>query len=118
MNDNDIIEALETCVNLNCYIDGCPFMFGECGAETSTEECLFKMIKCAFGLVKRYRAEIERLQKHNTDMARKHYNDGIKEFVERLEKDFPSLFAGQHPCVLSEIDFLVKEMTEGKDGNV
>ena len=39
--------------------------------------------------VNRQKAEIERLQKHNTEYARKHYNDGraeaITEFAERLK---------------------------------
>lgn len=54
------------------------------------------------------KAEIERLQKHNTEFARKHYSDGyneaVKKFAERL-KEYG------HP-IHSLVDKLVKEMTE------
>lgn len=74
------------------------------------------------------KAEIERLtvnmnafglgmkrEKERADTARA---EAIKEFWDRLQKDFPNLFAGQHPCVLSEIDFLVKEPAEEQNGNL
>ena len=58
------------------------------------------------------KAEIERLQKHNTEMARRHYTDGIKEFAERL-KLYLFLEHGDLSVVsVEDIDSLVKEMTE------
>ena len=59
-------------------------------------------------IINRQKAEIERLQKHNTEFARKHYSDGyneaVKKFAERL-KEYG------HP-IHSLVDKLVKEMTE------
>lgn len=59
-------------------------------------------------------AEIERLQKYNTDVAFKHYNDGIKEFAERLKSDLGRI--PQHQFTRSQVEWsintFVKEMTE------
>ena len=66
--------------------------------------------------IKRQKAEIERQQKYNTNVAFKHYNDAIKEFAERLKDkvDDPRTFGGYSVDILMDrIDSLVKEMTEG-----
>lgn len=59
-------------------------------------------------IINRQKAEIERLQKHNTEFARKHYsddyNEAFKKFEERL-KEYG------HP-IHSLVDNLVKEMME------
>ena len=63
-------------------------------------------------------AKIERLQKYNTDVAFKHYNDGIKEFAERLKANMSNIARMEYGgniyfCVGYDlIDNLVKEMTE------
>lgn len=78
------------------------------------------------------RAEIERLQKYNTDIAFKHYNDGIKEFAERLKERFFNYYEGLNEntsknnyhgetlmfyevadMIENCIENLVEEMTEG-----
>lgn len=133
MNDNDIIKALETCVNHSCYIDGCPFMFDECGADSRIEECLFKMIKCAFGLAKRQRAEIERLNHIRAELSKEIAALREKsEFLERVEAmriEAEELF-WEREEVLAQSDkerqeseaferlMQIAEMTEGEDGNV
>jgi DNA repair exonuclease SbcCD ATPase subunit len=65
--------------------------------------------------IKGFKTEIERLKKHNTEYARKHYNDGraeaIKEFAERLKEHLKG--NGGLFCVTTmnaQIDNLVKEM--------
>ena len=117
MTDNEIIKALK------CL----------CGDEIPCKDCAYKSdtFACrrmnaidALDLIKRQQAEIERLQKYNTEVAYKHYNDGIKEFAERLkEKIAKSVYNYWNTTangyylaedVPDEIDNLVKEMTEGK----
>lgn len=72
---NDIKKALECCIFCEC--DDCPH-----DEETACKENLNQE---AFNLIAQYEAEIERLQKHNTVVAHKHYNDGIKDFWELLQ---------------------------------
>ncbi len=107
MTDIDIVKALMCCKDADCL--SCPrwteeWYSGQCN----------DFLQDVLDLINRQKAEIERLKKHNTDMARKHYNDGIKEFAERLKE---SAFAfGREHCeeavTVLEIDNLVKEMTE------
>ena len=88
MTDNEIIKALECCTR-GRMIGGkipctdCPY--DKFNAEYNIA-CSPRLMKDAFDLINRQKAEIERLQKHNTKMARKHYCDGIKEFAERLKE--------------------------------
>lgn len=120
-NDNDIIKALEICANGGwCYRDGCPLAYKEYESEDEYERCVNDLLEHALGLVKRYRAEIERLQKYNTDVSRKHYNDGIKDFAEKLKKrlklrteyDEGGWSVDWYTVTEEDIDSLVKEMTE------
>lgn len=111
MTDNEIIKALK------CL----------CGDEIPCKDCAYKSdaFSCrrmtaidTLDLINRQQAEIERLQKYNTEVAYKHYNDGIndgiKEFANRL-KDKSLTKWDYHDAVdIAEIDNLVKEMTEGK----
>ena len=66
---------------------------------------------------RKQKAEIERLQKYNTDVAFKHYNDGVKEFAERLKKKqfcFGTLRGGKlvsrYAVDVSDIDKAYEEM--------
>ena len=85
MTDNDIIKALEICGKGIMFskhdCKKCPY-YTELNCETKCKQN-------ALDLINRQKAEIERLQKHNTEYARKHYNDGraeaITEFAERLK---------------------------------
>ena len=77
--DEEVIKALEICaintVSREGYFtyQGIPLRY---------------LCEDALDLINRQRAEIERLEKHNTEYARKHYQDGraeaIKEFADRL----------------------------------
>lgn len=68
--------------------------------------------------IKRLEVEINRLQDHNLRMARKHYDDGVREVVERMKE-----LSAWHSCeecnfeyvYVDDIDYLVKEMTEETD---
>ena len=112
MTDNEIMIALRRC------------------AEHGKEYFRQTIAALAWDLMYRQKAEIERLQKHNTEMARKHYQDGrteaVKEFAERLIEDRLGFVAlenvtdeyaeGYHDalcCVEEQVDNLVKEFTEG-----
>lgn len=105
MTDNEIIKALKCCSStsiLDCA--DCPYWGTRrsCGVK--------QMKKDALNLINRQKAEIERLQKYNTDVTFKHYNDGIKEFAERLKaNDFFANFTYKGEAGLI-IDNLVKEM--------
>ena len=57
-------------------------------SENKENDHTYLALKAALDLINRQKAEIERLEKHNTEYARKHYQDGraeaIKEFADRL----------------------------------
>lgn len=108
MTDNDIIKALEQEIRLTEYVD------------SDYADVKLEIIKSSLDLINRQRAEIERLKKYNIDVAYKHYNDGIKEFAERLKENITKSIDnywnnnanGYYLAedVLDEINILVKEM--------
>lgn len=114
MTDNDIIKALKCCGIINdckgCYFD----------THESEDICAREIVKNAFDLINRQLEEIERLKKYNIEVAHKNYNDGIKEFAERLKENITKSINnywnnnanGYYLAedVLDEIDILVKEM--------
>ena len=107
MEDNEIIKALENEIHLVEYVDG-----------FSADNVSLELLQNSLELINRQQTEIERLKKYNTEVAYKHYNDGIndgiKEFANRL-KDKSLTKWDYHDAVdIAEIDNLVKEMTEGK----
>lgn len=107
MTDNEIIKALECCSSDDANCDDCPAN-KYC---TNDDFCLTGAI---LDLIKRQQAEIERLKRYNTDVAYKHYNDGIKEFAERLKKRLDrkyTIYGREY--VLRHMRELIKEMTEG-----
>ena len=81
MTDNEIIKALECCShrngNLQCEL---------CPAYSIAQMCMEDLMSDALDLINRQKAAIERLQKHNLVVARKHYDDGIKEFAEKVNE--------------------------------
>ena len=68
------------------------------------------------------RAEIARLQKYNTDVAFKHYNDGIKEFARKFKlkmlHNHELISYTAYRLVLSLVDILTAEMTGGNNENI
>jgi hypothetical protein len=60
------------------------------------------------------RAEIERLQKYNTNVAFKHHRDGMKEFAERLKKE-ALIDSGYEVLPIGTIDRLLAEMESERE---
>lgn len=104
MTDKDIIKTLECCIKHECTSCSLNKMF--CSDTVA--------IEYALELINRQQAEIERLKKHNTEVAYKHYNDGIKEFAERLKDKSLTKWDYHEAVDVEEIDNLVKEMV-GED---
>lgn len=103
---DEIVEALVRCDRSQC--EKCPFR--------RDMDCLSNLRLEALGLIDLQRQEIERLQKHNTAVAHKHYNDGkrdgIKEFAEKLKSAL--LAGGIYPAFMKNtINKVEQEMTEG-----
>lgn len=73
------------------------------------------------GKVVDHMAEIERLQKHNTEMAFKHHRDGAKEFAERLKQKayLDDGVTGFQDLIIdaADIDNLLKELDGKENGN-
>lgn len=125
MTDNEIIKALECCKTVNTSdCNNCPYrhvlddtVYSNCCGTLMTDalsliNCQKAEISVKRKLLEKAEAEIERLQKHNTEMARKQYQDGkteaIKEFAERLH----DLICPDWAKIHEQIDNLVKEFTE------
>ena len=67
MTDNEIIKALECCINedndfMVCGNKGCAFMECKMGKD---RECQYYMMKSVLDLINRQKAEIERLQERD-----------------------------------------------------
>ena len=105
MTDNEIVKALECCIASITDCRNCPYYIvgdGDCVNKTKAD---------VIDLVKRQYEEIERLTKYNTDVAYKHYNDGVKDFAKRIISyiDVGHLCS---PTMLRWSDLSVKEMVE------
>ena len=80
MTDNEIIKALECCINDDC--DNCPDTFGNCEHNA---------MRNALDLINRQKADIGRLQKINdsfTDIGKLYSEvkaEVVKEFADRLK---------------------------------
>lgn len=105
MTDNEIIQALKCCQSSVASCEECP-MYVE-GVICHG----YELNKKALDLITSQQAEIERLKKYNTEVAYKHYNDGIKEFADRVKMAFYYEFDELIPSIMADtIDSLVKEM--------
>ena len=108
MTDEQIIEALEYCVSTKSC-EECPIC--------NTDNCGFVLMRNAFDLIERQRAEIEDLREiiftDRTEAIKKLKAEAIKEFAERLKKrlDRKHTIYGRE-YVLRHLRELVKEMTE------
>lgn len=74
------------------------------------------VIDDAIECINRQQAEIERLTKYNTDVAYKHYNDGIKEFADKLKAMLAKYDMYGTLYIVEDIDNLVKEMVGADNG--
>ena len=82
MTDNEIIKALECCIADKCM--ECPLR-----KIPKVKGCMNRL-SFALDLINRQKAEIERLQKHNTIVAEKHFKDGIKYLAEKIYQEIGS----------------------------
>jgi hypothetical protein len=110
MTDNDIIKALELCIDDECRCGECPY-FGiasdgvSCGKEHGID---------MLNLINRQKAEIERLRYNLKAVLdeRADHSEAIKEFAKRLNENCYRNGYGEGIIFDYEIDNLVKEMTE------
>ncbi len=76
MTDNDIIKAMECCLNKTIHdysCESCPLKESECMGG-------WVLMKAAFDLINRQKAEIERLQHIRAELSRE--NDSLKVDIE------------------------------------
>ena len=117
MTDNDIVKALECCVegtSTACF--ECPFRL------TPYTACKTLAEKQAIDLINRQKEEIERLKKYYfTHDYHECHNEAIKEFAERLKESAidADVYSGyrkelfEKAVTVIEIDRILQEMTEG-----
>lgn len=133
MTDNEIIKVLECCWK-NYKEDTCKYCVGGCPASScdlteDEDDCMDVLYRRTINLINRQKAKIERLQKYHDDMESAIYSfkedwakvkflkkqiksEAIKEFAERVVALIYE--AGDvNPLSESQIDNLVKEMTDG-----
>lgn len=121
--DEEVIKALECCLLSNSCASHCPYDDG----KDDCIECTSMLANDALDLIKRQKAEIERLKKSNdvlrednsilaTEYAKKVRAEAIKEFAERLKHiiGFDDLVPTDCVMLFPYIDNLAEEMTEGK----
>ena len=113
--DEEIIKALDTCADESEDCANCPF-------RTDIESCN-DLIKISLAIIKRQRAEIERLKgwenllkaESHAPIKAKARAEAIKEFAERLKEKsypFPCAIGVENAVTIRAINDLVKEMTQ------
>ena len=114
MTDNEIIKALECCIaKENCEVISCE----KCPLEKQYE-CMDIMFHQTLNLINRQKAEIESLKHRKTELQIRNQelqhekSEAIKEFAEQVK----ALFIPEDD-VRTEIDNLVKEMTEENEND-
>jgi len=102
ITDKEFVRILKYCntIKTEQHCNTCPFY--------EYEKCTTVLLDGAADLIKYKDAEIERLQKYNTEVAFKHYNDGVKEFAEKVKEETYHYYD-------SDIDELAKEMRAQKN---
>lgn len=113
MTDNEIIKALECCINDDCNI--CPETFGNCELT---------VMRNALDLIKRQQAENERLEYSAKEWEKqaKYFftkmqaitKENIKEFVERAGKELEKI--PQHHFCLLAVEETMKKVKEEMTG--
>lgn len=102
MTDNDVIKALECCVNADC--ENCP---SKTICDSDTERLVVKV----FDLINRQKAEIERLKQECSVEV----NKTLMEFADRLKIRLERKYTTYgREYVLRHLRELVKEFTEGE----
>ena len=109
MTDEQIIKALECCATDDgddCF--QCPY--GNIVYKPGNGGCVNRCRKDALDLINRQKAEIERL----LQKLQQAKSEAIKEFAEALKESADNGGCGEDFVYVSDIDILVKEMTEGE----
>ena len=108
MTDDQIIKALECC----CFSGDCD----QCPYEDMGESCKFESTKDALDLIKKQKAEIDKLKENNKEIMKTIagvHTEAIKEFAERYAENFIVLFNlnyGQTEAARELRKRIVKEM--------
>ena len=110
LKDEEIIKALECCVDYETPCKECPLR--------KKRNCIDDVKKNVLDLINRQKAEIERLETMHSEMCigmKTLKKKAIKEFAERLKEVFTTI-DGTFECweVEEHIDNLVKEMESKK----
>lgn len=79
--DEEVIKRLEAYAETQCNKCAVRDLRRCCGS------CYINVIKQVPALISHQKAEIERLQKYNTDVAYKHFNDGKKAVLSTIFAD-------------------------------
>lgn len=123
MNDDDIIKALECCINDRCK--DCPLR-----NIPKVKGCM-KRIDLALDLINRQKAEIEQLKaklsmEHEQcnfymRMCAKAYSKAIEEFVEKLKEKSDYCYMGNIDALVyritaKDLESIVKEILDGEHG--
>lgn len=95
--EKSVFNLLEIAYNLQVDNLQVPYNVNVSGEE----------VNVLYNLIKRLQAENERLQKYNTEVAFKHYNDGVKEFAEKVKEETYHYYD-------SDIDELATEMIKSE----
>ena len=126
MTEEQIIKALEYCFTRGFDESTCY----ECPFYTATAKCTEDLRESVLDLINRQKAEIERLKRdiaiheHVHEESNAAYqvlvkqakSEAIKEFAERLKEKLQWDVEFDNKLVFeSDIDSLVKEMTEGSE---
>lgn len=98
MTDNEIIKALECCLNVDSKCADCHFSF-------ERHFCKNALLKQTLDLINRQQQEIERLEIQVITYSKKNYIKGIKDVVKRLKEK-----CGNTKLVNRILDDLAEEM--------
>lgn len=95
LTDNEIVKALDEAELFlrNRTMDGTSLKLNE--YDIGILRDISKTCARAYDEINHQKAEIERLEKHNTEMARRHYNDGVKEFWNQRPPQLNPNFKGK-----------------------
>lgn len=113
MTDNEIIKALECCLEDIANCDNCPYEH-YCSIHQNN------MLKDTLSLINRQQAEIEKINNHIHEVTKTIKSEAINSFAKKLKaqiKSYEDVFDCLSPNVINrDIDNLVKEMVG--DNNV
>lgn len=118
MTDNEIIKALECCVNQPCCTQHCPYWRNsKAGCEYITPQNLLNLINSQQAKIKGLNKKVEELSEVLSDhikiRVKEIKSEAIKDFAERLKEKIDCethTSEGFYFMCIESIDNLVKEM--------